>query len=604
MNKSFFLVILFLINKIAYGYDSWDDAQYLYETAIDDYNYAIEMWNKNKYKYDEDLYYALFVFEFEEQLIKIEEVIQQLNEIYNYVERSQDKADDAKDIWEDISYYSNSSEANDNTKIVQKFLRDNKSFLNKVIDKKDIFLELKNKYHNEIKETLNTKKSPKKDNNNYSYLFYNRNLHTNYNKLDVEKLRYKAVIEIPSIGKNQSIKMKPIIDTKMNLYPILVSEDMINGYQFKSIINKNQNKLIKYSKINDDELLFNWYDAARFCNELSAAEGLDPFYIFEGSYKGYMSNSNGFRLMTLNEKLLLESENGELIHYGDYQNTEGMAIEYEWIHDIYDQEYLDKVSVDITNIKLMGPKFSIIKDLANGVPEITKRTVAAISQSKEKPIIYYRMSANIHYANFRIVRNISTNSTSENSYIKEELYPKYSDSIYKIGDIGPAGGYIIFDAGERRSWGRYVEIAPVEYMKKGIWSYKKINFKEQRSEFGDTFGIGKKNSEKILDKLRNKNKDSAVKYCEDIIINGYNDWFLPHDNELIFLISHLGYGLQYNFLNDYFIDENVVLWSTTQMYEDNIFKKGNKIIARSLTGRFLKTLKYNEIAYILPFRYF
>ena len=35
-----------------------------------------------------------------------------------------------------------------------------------------------------------------------------------------------------------------------------------------------------------------------------------------------------------------------------------------------------------------------------------------------------------------------------------------SDSVYEVGDLGPAGGVVIYDAGSTRNWGRYIEVAP------------------------------------------------------------------------------------------------------------------------------------------------
>jgi len=103
---------------------------------------------------------------------------------------------------------------------------------------------------------------------------------------------------------------------------------------------------------------------------------------------------------------------------------------------------------------------------------------------------------------------------------------------YKIGEMGPAGGLIFFDKGEKTDGWRYLEAAPVMSEFKAKWGYYEIEVTGTDTGIGS----GKKNTE-IIAAMGDVN--SAAYKCRQLDIKGYKDWFLPSKDELDFMYRAL-----------------------------------------------------------------
>ena len=121
-----------------------------------------------------------------------------------------------------------------------------------------------------------------------------------------------------------------------------------------------------------------------------------------------------------------------------------------------------------------------------------------------------------------------------------------------IGDVGPAGGVVFYDAGEHKTWGRYLEAAPVETEGVGLpWKrltavdtkrpiYRnvlKVKAQTQRV-LATQIGMGKINTDRIV-KIYGRGR-YAARYADALVFNGFDDWFLPSKDELNVLYSVLG----------------------------------------------------------------
>ena len=121
-----------------------------------------------------------------------------------------------------------------------------------------------------------------------------------------------------------------------------------------------------------------------------------------------------------------------------------------------------------------------------------------------------------------------------------------------IGDVGPAGGVVFYDAGEHKTWGRYLEAAPVETEGVGLpWKrltavdtkrpiYRnvlKVKAQTQRV-LATQIGMGKINSDRIV-KIYGRGR-YAARYADALVFNGFDEWFLPSKDELNVLYSVLG----------------------------------------------------------------
>jgi hypothetical protein len=101
---------------------------------------------------------------------------------------------------------------------------------------------------------------------------------------------------------------------------------------------------------------------------------------------------------------------------------------------------------------------------------------------------------------------------------------------YKIGDIGPAGGLIFYDKGNSNGGWRYLEVAPVEVEFQAQWSVRSTQVEGTQ----ETIGSGKRNTQIIVEKFKQTSGewDTAAQKADDLVFNGFNDWFLPSKAEL------------------------------------------------------------------------
>jgi hypothetical protein len=123
---------------------------------------------------------------------------------------------------------------------------------------------------------------------------------------------------------------------------------------------------------------------------------------------------------------------------------------------------------------------------------------------------------------------------------------------YKVGDRGPAGGWIFFDMGFYMDGWRYLETAPQDFPTRVKW--------------GDTFmwggtdtgvGTGKRNTTTRASML--KKEGEAMRAAQVVSVpqyGGYDDWFLPSKDELNLMYENLKQKRIGNFSND-------IYWSSS-----------------------------------------
>ena len=116
-----------------------------------------------------------------------------------------------------------------------------------------------------------------------------------------------------------------------------------------------------------------------------------------------------------------------------------------------------------------------------------------------------------------------------------------ANTVCNIGDIGPGGGIVFYDAGKDEYWGRYLEIAPkaCEGVKlpwrpvgnaKTVYQDSNGQTAAQLRVLAKGVGMGKVNTRIIT--LALGTGAYAAKYAEDLACSGVDDWFLPSKDEL------------------------------------------------------------------------
>jgi TolB-like protein len=107
---------------------------------------------------------------------------------------------------------------------------------------------------------------------------------------------------------------------------------------------------------------------------------------------------------------------------------------------------------------------------------------------------------------------------------------------YYIGDIGPAGGIIFYDKGRSTNGWRYLEAAFFETEFEAEWGANRHHF----SGTSERLGTGKNNTDIIVRNLQQiGEKGKAAQLCDDLVFDGFDDWFLPSKDELNLMYKNL-----------------------------------------------------------------
>jgi len=108
-----------------------------------------------------------------------------------------------------------------------------------------------------------------------------------------------------------------------------------------------------------------------------------------------------------------------------------------------------------------------------------------------------------------------------------------TELTYTIGQTGPGGGVVFYDAGSNLSWGRYIEVAPLGWSTLAgspdpyiVWSGNTTQF------FGgnyDTLGTGKTNFDLAI--AQDSTPNRAITITKDYRGGGKDDWFIGNMTE-------------------------------------------------------------------------
>lgn len=105
-----------------------------------------------------------------------------------------------------------------------------------------------------------------------------------------------------------------------------------------------------------------------------------------------------------------------------------------------------------------------------------------------------------------------------------------------VGDIGPGGGVVFYDAGSTQPWGRYLEAAPANCEISGV-PFKPVGVVQGLYAMqidrvrAKAVGMGKVNTDHIVLKY-GSNRIHAAALVRSQACNGLTDWFLPSSGEL------------------------------------------------------------------------
>jgi len=157
--------------------------------------------------------------------------------------------------------------------------------------------------------------------------------------------------------------------------------------------------------------------------------------------------------------------------------------------------------------------------------------------------------------------NITTNNTNNDNYNTPSV-----SAAYKVGDIGPAGGIIFYDKGNNSQGWRYLEAAPFEAETRAVWSVRDTNVENTQ----EGIGSGRRNTQLIADAFSRASGewDTAAQYCDDLVIGGYDDWFLPSTGELDQMYGNLKRRNMGDFRNEWYWSSTQHIWASCQNFSN------------------------------------
>ena len=149
-----------------------------------------------------------------------------------------------------------------------------------------------------------------------------------------------------------------------------------------------------------------------------------------------------------------------------------------------------------------------------------------------KALLQYRDGVYPEEMSFLIGSVVGNSLVSEGYLVVDDYH-----NTWKVGDRGPAGGWIFYDKGYFSNGWRYLEAAPYDITKGSDYSF----MWGDGGRFGTKteIGTGKSNTAIMVSKASKNRKPNAATLCNDYVYGGYDDWFLPSKDELDLMYENL-----------------------------------------------------------------
>jgi TolB-like protein len=111
--------------------------------------------------------------------------------------------------------------------------------------------------------------------------------------------------------------------------------------------------------------------------------------------------------------------------------------------------------------------------------------------------------------------------------------------VYKVGDTGPAGGIVFYDKGNNSGGWRYLEAAPANTERAA--PHLGIGMYDRRFNGSRRLGDGKENTNKFIIEFQRSGGgiNTAPWLCNELVVNGFDDWYLPTTDELLYMYNNL-----------------------------------------------------------------
>jgi hypothetical protein len=147
------------------------------------------------------------------------------------------------------------------------------------------------------------------------------------------------------------------------------------------------------------------------------------------------------------------------------------------------------------------------------------------------------------------IRAYAINETNIYAYGNEVSF-----TTLGVGQTGPGGGIVFFDKGNANGGWRYLESAATDQSTGLAWGCFNTN---TITGTQSAVGSGKANTSLIVAGCNDSSY--AAKLCENLVLGGQSDWYLPSRDELFLMYKNIHLNSQGNFKSS-----NVGYWSSTE----------------------------------------
>lgn len=224
----------------------------------------------------------------------------------------------------------------------------------------------------------------------------------------------------------------------------------------------------------------------------------------------------------------------------------------------------------------------VFTDLSNPIPS---QTITSTTQSSTYTVNINSLIDGSTYYIQAYVKTISGVSLGNTLTVTT---PK----IYQIGQVGPAGGRIIYENPNPFGPWHYLEVAPIDISGNFVWAPNL----SQTKVIGVGLGEGAANTDEIVFLFQSSNYSAYQALIWTY--NGFSDWFLPSLNELMLMKQSL-FDQNQNIGN---FTNGASYWSSS---EDAVYSSNAWAVIMQLSGQNIITTKpKNEMLRIRAIRRF
>lgn len=169
------------------------------------------------------------------------------------------------------------------------------------------------------------------------------------------------------------------------------------------------------------------------------------------------------------------------------------------------------------------------------------------------------------------------------------LYAQYTTDGSVLGKIGPASGWVFYDAGSAQPWGRYMEAAPND-LGPAPFGCPGVHL---GTEGGTGTGAGLNNTNIIVAGCGDVG--ICAKLCVNYSFNGFTDWFMPSRQETSLLCTNLASPGIGDFHTAAYWSSTEILWPGPPAIWDAYyyeFPSGGSFVGGRDTAMWVRPIRY------------